>query len=48
MDIELIGDIRSLLDALAAKEFTGFFLEIDQALEDQVTVRFIPKETSGS
>jgi hypothetical protein len=48
MDIELIGDIRTLLDALAAKEFTGFLLEIDQTLEDQITVWFIPKETSGS
>ncbi|MFB0507279.1 MAG: hypothetical protein ACETWT_11155 [Thermodesulfobacteriota bacterium] len=48
MDIELIGEIRSLLDALAAKEFTGFLLEIDQTLEDQITVWFIPKETSGS
>jgi hypothetical protein len=48
MDIELIGDIQSLLDALTTKEFGGFFLEIDQHLEDQVMVRFRPRETSGS
>ncbi|NIS60823.1 MAG: hypothetical protein GTO13_09030 [Proteobacteria bacterium] len=47
MDIELIGDIRSLLDALATKEFAGFSLEINQALDDQVTVRFEPRQTSG-
>jgi len=48
MDIELIGDIQSLLDALTTKEFGRFFLEIDQHLEDQVMVRFRPRETSGS
>jgi len=48
MDIELIGGIQSLLDVLTTKEFEGFFLEINQALEDQVVVRFIPRETSGS
>ncbi|UCD71002.1 MAG: hypothetical protein JSW70_08355 [Syntrophobacterales bacterium] len=48
MDIELVGDIQSLLDALATKEFEGFFLEINQALEDQVMVLFRPRETSGS
>jgi hypothetical protein len=47
MDIELIGDIQSLIDALTTKEFGGFFLEINQALEDQVMVRFKPRETSG-
>ena len=48
MDIELIGDIQSLLDVLTTKEFEGFILEIHQALEDQVVVRFIPREKSGS
>lgn len=43
MDIELIGDIESLLDALTTKEFAGFFLEINQVLEDQVVVRFEPR-----
>ncbi len=47
MDIELVGDIQSLLDALTRKEFGGFSLEIHQALEDQVMVRFKPRETSG-
>jgi hypothetical protein len=47
MDIELVGDIQSLLDALATKEFGGFFLEINQAPEDQVMVRFKPREPSG-
>jgi hypothetical protein len=47
MDIELIGDIQSLIDALTTKEFGGFFLEINQALEDQVMVRFKPREISG-
>jgi hypothetical protein len=48
LDIELIGGIQSLLDVLTTKEFEGFLLEINQALEDQVVVRFIPRETSGS
>jgi hypothetical protein len=43
MDIELIGDIQPLLDALTKKEFGGFFLEINQVLEDQVMVRFNPR-----
>jgi hypothetical protein len=47
MDIELIGDIQSLIDALTTKEFGGFFLEINQVLEDQVMVRFKPREISG-
>jgi len=47
MDIKLIGDMQSLLDALTKKEFGGFFLEISQAFEDQVIVRFKPRETSG-
>ncbi len=48
MDIELAGDIQSFLDALTTKEFEEFFLEIHQTLEDQVMVRFMPKEASGS
>jgi len=48
MDIELIGDIHSFLDALTTKEFEEFFLEINQTLENQLMVRFIPRETSGS
>jgi len=30
MDIELVGDVQSLLDALTTKEFEGFSLEIDR------------------
>jgi hypothetical protein len=48
VDIELVGDIQPLLDALMTKEFEGFFLEIDQVFEDQVTVRFRSRELSGS
>ena len=48
MDIELAGDIQSFLDALTTKEFEEFFLEIHQTLEDQVMVRFMPREASGS
>ncbi len=48
MDIELVGDIHSLIDALATKEFEGFFVEIDQALEDQVMIHFRSREASGS
>jgi len=44
MEIELIGDIQSLLDVLTTKEFGGFFLEIHQALEDQISVRFKPRK----
>jgi hypothetical protein len=48
MDIELFGDIHSLIDALTTKEFEGFFVEIDQALEDQVMIHFRSREASGS
>jgi hypothetical protein len=48
MDIELVGDIHSLIDALTTKEFEGFFVEIDQALEDQVMIHFRSREASGS
>ncbi len=48
MDVELAGDIQSFLDALTTKEFEEFFLEIHQTLEDQVMVRFMPREASGS
>jgi len=48
MDIELVGDIHSLVDALATKEFEGFFVEIDQTLEDQVMIHFRSREASGS
>ena len=48
MDIELAGDIQSLIDALTTKEFEGFFVEINQALEDQVMVHFRSRGTSGS
>ncbi len=40
LDIDLAGDIQSLLDALTTKEFEGFSVEIDQVLEDQVMVHF--------
>ena len=48
VDIELVGDIQFLLDALMTKEFEEFFLEINQPLEDQVMVRFRSREASGS
>ncbi len=48
MDIELVGDIHSLIDALTTKEFEGFFVEISQALEDQVMIHFRSREASGS
>jgi hypothetical protein len=48
MDIELVGDIHSLIDALTTKEFEGFFVEINQALEDQVMIHFRSREASGS
>jgi len=48
MDIELVGDIHSLIDALMTKEFEGFCVEIGQALEDQVMIHFRSREASGS
>jgi hypothetical protein len=48
MDIELVGDIHSLIEALTTKEFEGFFVEINQALEDQVMIHFRSREASGS
>ena len=48
VDIDLAGDIQSLLDALKTKEFEGFSVEIDQVLEDQVMVHFRSRKTSGS
>jgi hypothetical protein len=48
MEIELVGDIQTLIYALATKEFDGFILEVNQTLEDQVMVRFKPRETLGS
>jgi hypothetical protein len=48
MEIELVGDIQTLIYALATKEFDGFILEVNQTLEDQVMVRFRPRETLGS
>ncbi len=48
MDIELVGDIHSLIDALTTKEFEGFFVEINQALENQVMIHFRSREASGS
>lgn len=48
MDIELVGDIHSLIDALMTKEFEGFRVEIGQALEDQVMIHFRSREASGS
>ena len=48
MDIELVGDIHSLIDALTTKEFEGFFVEIEQSLEDQVMIHFRSREASGS
>lgn len=40
MEIELIGEIHSLLDAVKMREFEGFSVEITQAFEDQIMVRF--------
>ncbi len=48
MDIDLVGDIKSLLDVLTTKEFEGFSVEIDQVLVDQVMVHFRSLERSGS
>jgi hypothetical protein len=48
MEIELIGEIHPLLDAVKMREFEGFSVEITQAFEDQVTVRFKPREIPGS
>jgi hypothetical protein len=48
LDVEMIGDITHLLEALTTREFGEFTLEVDQGLEDQIMVRFRPRETSGS
>jgi len=48
MEVELVGGIQSLLDALKNKQFEGFSVEINQTFEDQVVVRFKPREGSGS
>jgi hypothetical protein len=48
VDVELLGDIQSLLDALRTTEFEGFSLEIDHGFEEQVMVRFRSREPSGS
>jgi len=48
MEVELMGGIQSLLDALKTKEFEGFSVEVNEAFEDQVVVRFKPREGSGS
>jgi hypothetical protein len=48
MEIELIGEIHSLLDAVKMREFEGFSVEITQAFEDQIMVRFKPREIPGS
>jgi len=42
-DVELVGSVQTLLDALMEKEFERFFLEITQDLEDQVMVRLRPR-----
>jgi hypothetical protein len=43
LDVELVGNIQTLLDALTEKEFERFFLEITQDLEGQVLVRLRPR-----
>jgi hypothetical protein len=43
LDVELVGGVENLLDALTGKEFEGFIVEIEQGLEDHVMVRFRPK-----
>jgi hypothetical protein len=43
LDVELVGGVENLLDALTAKEFEGCIVEIEQDLEDHVMVRFRPK-----
>ena len=48
VDVELVDDIQSLLDALRTTEFEGFSLEIDHGLEEQVMIRFRSREPSGS
>lgn len=48
MEIELIGEIHPLLDAVKMREFEGFSVEITQAFEDQIMVRFKPREIPGS
>jgi hypothetical protein len=48
VDVELAGDIQSLLNALRTTEFEGFSLEIDDGFEEQVMVRFRSREPSGS
>jgi hypothetical protein len=48
LDVEMIGDITYLLEALTTKEFEEFTLEVDQGLEDQIMVRFRSRGTSGS
>jgi hypothetical protein len=48
LDVEMIGDIAYLLEALTTREFEEFTLEVDQGLEDQIMVRFRSRETSGS
>jgi hypothetical protein len=48
VDVELVGDIQSLLDALKTTEFEGFSLEIGHGFEEQVMVRFRSREPSGS
>lgn len=48
MEIELIGEINPLLDALKMREFERFSVEITQAFDDQIMVRFKPREIPGS
>jgi hypothetical protein len=48
VDVELVGDIQSLLDALRTTEFEEFSLEIDHGFEEQVMVRFRSRKPSGS
>ncbi len=45
LDVELVGEVESLIDALTAREFEGFLVEIDKVLEDEVMVRLRPRET---
>ncbi len=48
LDVEMIGDITYLLEALTTREFDEFTLEVDQGLEDQIMVRFRSRGNTGS
>lgn len=48
IEIELIGEIHPLLDAVKMREFERFSVETTQAFEDQIMVRFKSREIPGS